>query len=107
MLDTRTGEELAETGVGGSAARLAFTGDGSRLVVLVGGPPTIRMLDADTLKPVGSSIAPTGFRANDIASYYRPAHFALTPDGRSVVTASDEGELAWWDLQTGRKDAER
>ena len=25
------------------------------------------------------------------------SHFALTPDGRSVITASDEGELAWWD----------
>ena len=63
VLDVRTGEELAGTGVGGSAARLAFTGDGSRLVVLVGGPPTIRMLDADTLRPVGSPIRPTGFRA--------------------------------------------
>jgi WD40 repeat protein/tRNA A-37 threonylcarbamoyl transferase component Bud32 len=103
VLDARTGEELAETTVGGSAARLAFTGDGSRLVVLVGGPPTIRMLDADTLRPVGSPISPTGFRWNDIASYYRPAHFALTPDGHSVITASDDGELAWWDLQTGRK----
>ena len=103
VLDARTGEELAETVVGGSAARLAFTGDGSRLVVLAGSPPTIRMLDADTLRPVGSPIWPTGFRLNDIASYYRAAHFALTPDGHSVITASDEGELAWWDLQTGRK----
>jgi WD40 repeat protein/tRNA A-37 threonylcarbamoyl transferase component Bud32 len=103
VLDARTGEELAETGIGGSAARLAFTGDGSRLVVLAGSLPTIRMLDADTLRPVGSRISPTGFRANFIQSYYRPAHFALTPDGHSVITASDEGELAWWDLQTGRK----
>ena len=67
VLDARTGEELAGTGVGGSAARLAFTGDGSRLVVLDGSPPTIRMLDADTLRPVGSPILPTGFRANYIA----------------------------------------
>ncbi len=103
VLDARTGEELAETRVFGSAARLAFTGDGSRLVVLAGSQPTIRMLDADTLRPVGSPISPTGFRANFIQSYYRPAHFALTPDGHSVITASDEGELAWWDLQTGRK----
>ncbi|HEY5878360.1 MAG TPA: WD40 repeat domain-containing protein [Nakamurella sp.] len=26
----------------------------------------------------------------------------LTPDGRSVITASDSGELAWWDLERGR-----
>ena len=103
VLDARTGKALAETGVGGSAARLAFTGDSSRLVVLAGSPPTIRMLDADTLKLVGSPISLTGFRANYIESYYRAAHFALTPDGHSVITASDEGELAWWDLQSGRK----
>ena len=30
-------------------------------------------------------------------------HFALTPDSRSVVTASDRGELAWWSLRSGRK----
>jgi WD40 repeat protein len=29
--------------------------------------------------------------------------FALTPDGRSVVTASPEGELAWWDLRSRQK----
>jgi WD40 repeat protein len=103
VLDARTGEALTEAGVGGSAARLAFTDDGSRLVVAAGSPPTISMLDADTLKPVGPLIMPKGFRSNHIQSYYRAAHFALTPDGRSVITASDEGELAWWDLQTGRK----
>ena len=103
VLDARTGEELTETGVGGSAFRLAFTDDGSRLVVAAGSTPAIHILDADTLRLVGPLIMPTGFRWNQIQSYYRPAHFALTPDGRSVITASDEGELAWWDLQTGRK----
>jgi len=103
VLDTRTGKALAKTDVGGSAARLAFTGDSSRLVVLAGSTPTIRILDADTLKLVGSPISPTGFRANYIQSYYRAAHVALTPDGHSAITASDEGELAWWDLQTGRR----
>ena len=103
VLDARTHEQLAVRGVGGSAARLAFTNDGSRLVVAAGSPPLISVLDADTLKPVGPLIMPKGFRWNHIASYYRAAHFALTPDGRSVITASDNGELAWWDLQTGRE----
>ena len=39
VLDARTHEELAEAGVGGSAARLAFTNDGSRLVVAAGSTP--------------------------------------------------------------------
>ena len=29
--------------------------------------------------------------------------FALTPDGGSVVIASPDGELAWWDLRSGEK----
>ena len=36
-----------------------------------------------------------------------PPPFALTPDGRSVVTASDEGELAWWDLRDRREATRR
>ena len=42
VLDARTGEKLAEMCVGGSAARLAFTADGSRLVVAAGSTPTIQ-----------------------------------------------------------------
>ena len=33
----------------------------------------------------------------------RPPHFALTPDGHAVVRASDDGELAWWDLTGSRR----
>ena len=103
LIDARTRKRLAESKVGGPAARLAFTRDGSRLVVLSGGPPTISVRDAGTLKPVGEPLLPDGFRATYIQSYYRPAHFALTPDDRSLITASDAGELAWWDVRTRRK----
>ena len=94
---------LQATGVGTTAARLAFTGDGSLLVVLSGGGPTISIRDAKTLELVVPPILPEGFRGTHLGSYYRSAHFALTPDNRSLITASDAGELAWWDLKTGRK----
>ena len=101
LIDARTREQLADTSVGGRAARMAFTNDGSKLVVLV--ERSIEVLDAATLKPVGSSIELKGFRPSYIQSYYRPPHFALTTDGRTLVTASDAGELAQWDLLSRRK----
>jgi WD40 repeat protein/tRNA A-37 threonylcarbamoyl transferase component Bud32 len=106
LIDTRTRERLATAGVGGRAARVAFTRDGSKLVAFTEfGSISIR--DATTLKPIGLPIQPAGFKASFIQSYYRPPHFALTPDSRSFVTASDTGELAWWDLQRRRKTRTR
>jgi WD40 repeat protein/tRNA A-37 threonylcarbamoyl transferase component Bud32 len=102
LVDARTREHVVTAGVSGRAARIAFTRDGSKLVVFTeSGAISIR--DASTLKPIGLPIQPAGFRASFIQSYYRPPNFALTPDGRSVVTASDTGELAWWDLRSRRK----
>jgi WD40 repeat protein len=104
LIDARTREELARVVVGPHAARLAYTDNGSRLVVFSAGSlPVISIRDASTLEPVGIAIEPEGFRASNTAWYLRPPHFALTPDGRSLVTASDDGELAWWDLQSRRK----
>jgi WD40 repeat protein len=87
--------------VSGHAARLEWTSDGSKLVVLE--DTSIAVLDGATLKRVGMPIDPDGFRPSYIHSYYRPPHFALVADGRSLVTASDAGELVWWELGTGRK----
>jgi WD40 repeat protein len=102
LIDTRTREESAVTFVTGRPGRMAFTNDGSRLVVFTH-LAAIDIRDADTLEPLGLPIQADGFGAPDIRSYYRPPHFALTPDDRSVVTASGAGELAWWDLQSRRK----
>ena len=102
LIDVRTRRQLAQTSVEGRAARIAFTSDGSRLVVTTESG-SMYLRDADTLKPVGSPFRVPGFRVSFIQSYYRPPHFALTPDNRSLLTASDEGELAWWDLRTGRR----
>ena len=102
LVDVQSRKQLAETSVEGRAARIAFTNDGSKLVVMTeGGSTYIR--DAVNLRPVGIPIRPRGFRTSYIQSYYRPPHVGLTPDNRWLITASDRGELAWWDLRTQRK----
>ena len=100
LIDARTREELAATSVEGRAARLAFTKDGERLVVMTDSA-VIHVRDAATLAAVGS-VRPRGFGFSFIQSYYRPPHLALAADGRSFLTASEEGELTVWDLGTLR-----
>ena len=106
LVDARTRKPLAEVGIEGDANRIAFTPDGSLLVVLVnrtGGGAAVGVLRPRSLRPTGHPIEPSGFRPYWINSYSRGSHFALTADSRSVVTASDDGELAWWDLRSGRR----
>ena len=112
VIDARTREQLVETAVDGVATRMAFTTDGSQLVVLVApGESTglgwadaqITIRDAATLKPIGRSIEPEAFVGAYVGSWYASPQFALTPDDRSLITASENGELAWWDLRSRRK----
>jgi tRNA A-37 threonylcarbamoyl transferase component Bud32 len=113
LIDARTRRQLAEAAVGGVATRIAFTRDGSRLVVLVVPGSSAQALgeanaeisvrDAATLKPIGPSIEPADFVGAYVGFYYASPHFSLTLDDRSLITASEEGELAWWDLRTRRK----
>jgi WD40 repeat protein len=93
---------LAETSVERpqQVTRMAFTKDGSALVLMTQFA-SIYIRDAGTLKPVGVPIRPEGFTASSLS--HGPPHFALTADGRSLVTASETGELTWWDLQSQRK----
>jgi WD40 repeat protein/tRNA A-37 threonylcarbamoyl transferase component Bud32 len=114
LIDAGTREQLASAHVttrglradGTSVAgRIAFTRDGSRLIVVVGSPEgdqdaSISVRDAATLAPTGPPIEPGGFAVDYVGSYLQSPGFALAPDGRSVVTASDEGELAWWDIRS-------
>ena len=109
LLDARTYELLAKTKSGG-AWRMAFTNDGSRLVVLDEGgageaaadaPITIR--DAATLRPIGAAIEPEAFEGAEVGLREAAPHFALTPDDRSLLTASEDGELAVWNLRSGEK----
>ncbi|MDF2751910.1 MAG: hypothetical protein K0S82_292 [Gaiellaceae bacterium] len=112
LVDSRTGEQLAVTAVDGVAMRMAFTKDGSRLVVLVtpgpitelgGADAPITIRDAATLEPIGPSIEPEAFVGAFIGFQYASPHFVLTADDRSLATASEDGELAWWDLRSGKK----
>ena len=108
LIDARTGKTVEQAALSGDVVRMAFTRDGSKLVVLTVppvtvGPVTISMRDATTLDAVGPTIEPAGESPTPSSYSDAAPHFALTPDGREVVTASDQGELAWWNLRSGRK----
>ena len=113
LIDARTREQLAETAVDGVAMRMAFTKDGSQLVVLVApgscgqalgeADAQITIRDAATLKPIGRSIEPEAFVGAYVGVWYASPQFALTPDDRFLITASEDGELARWDLRSRRK----
>jgi WD40 repeat protein/tRNA A-37 threonylcarbamoyl transferase component Bud32 len=112
VFDARTREQLAETALGGVAMRMAFTNDGSQLVVLFspgqaqdlgGADARITIRDSATLKRIGLSIQPEAFVGAYVGFYYASPHFALTADDRFLITASEDGELAWWDLRSGKK----
>ena len=90
LVDANTHEPLAEGPVGD---RPTFTADGALLVGVefgfVGGTASIVAHDARTLEPVGVPITPrTGFTSRYILTYPTAPSFALTADGREVVTAS-------------------
>src|SRR5215213_7814653 len=112
LIDARTHAQLAETAVGGTPMRMVFTKGGSQLVVLsplgdlqaLGGlDAQITIHDAATLEPIGKSIEPDAFVGAYVGFWYASPQFALTPDDRSVITASEDGELALWDLGTRKK----
>jgi WD40 repeat protein/DNA-binding SARP family transcriptional activator len=107
LIDPRTGEQLAEMEVSGTAARMAFTKDGSELVVLHGRQIShgaqISILDAATLRRIGPPIQPGSLGGGYVGFEFQYPYFVLTPDDRSLVTASQDGELALWDIRTGDK----
>src|SRR5918995_4413890 len=53
-----------------------------------------------SLAATGPPIALEGVCGAYVGSFFEPPGFALMPDGRSVVIASDEGELVWWDIRS-------
>ena len=102
LLDTDTYEQLAETLVDGLVTRLSFTRDGSRLVVATGESvrDSISIRDPATLAPIGAPIKPEGYAGAYRAQLWGAPGLALTPDGSSVLSASNEDELVWWDLRS-------
>jgi len=118
LFDPRTRAQLAETAVDGVATHLTFTKDGSQLVVVVApgssasdlgsrGDAEITVRNAVTLKAIGPSIEPDAFVGAYVGNWYASPQFALTPDGRSLLTASEDGELARWDLRSRKKTRTR
>ena len=112
LIDARTREQLAETAVDRSrqrawpSRRTGRSSSSSRPREHGGADARITIRDAATLEPIGPPIEPEGFVGAYVGSYYASPDFALTPDGRSLVTASEDGELAWWDLRSRQEDAD-
>jgi WD40 repeat protein len=102
LLDARTYEQLAETLVDGLVTRLIFSRDGSRLVVATAESvsDSISIRDPATLAPIGAPIEPEGYAGAYRAQFWGAPGLALSPDGSSVLTASNERELVWWDLRS-------
>jgi WD40 repeat protein/tRNA A-37 threonylcarbamoyl transferase component Bud32 len=107
LIDARTRKELGEVRLGKAGAeRIAFTADGSKLVALESvqfGAGWIAIRDPATLKQIGSPIRPEGFTGSLISQQWVHPDVALAPDGRSLVTTSVDGEVAWWDLDSRKK----
>ena len=85
---------------------MTFTKDGSQFVFLLGRPgeeAQINIRNAATLEPSGQAIKPGSFVGAYVGFWYSSPQFALTPDGRFILTASEDGELARWDLGSGKK----
>jgi len=107
LLDARTRKQLARVSLGGAEpTHVAFTKDGSQLAVVETvheGGSWITMRDAATLRQIGSRIEPRGFTGRWLSGWWIDPGIALTPDSRSIVTASTVGELTWWDLESHEK----
>ena len=88
---------------------MAFAKDASQLVVLVApdGSRHRRCADHDPRRrhagAVGRSIEPRAFVGAYVGVWYASPQFAVSPDGHSLITASEDGELARWDLRTRTK----
>ena len=111
VIDVQTRELLAEVKET-SAPDVAFTGDGSLLVVTeyaAYGNLWVTFRDPTTLTSVGR---PIELGVGGVYDLYRAAYvtvnkaspfFVLTPDGGSIAIASPDGELAVWDLRSRQR----
>ena len=106
LIDAKSRMQQRDMPIHGDVTRIAFTQDGAQLVTVVVRycrEAWISIRRAATLQPLGAAIAPEGFRGSWVGQFCATPFFALTPDGRSLVTASPGGELASWDLASHQK----
>ena len=59
--------------------------------------------DADTLEQIGPPIEPEAFVGAYVGFEFASPGFALAEGDRLLLTASEDGELASWDLRSGAK----
>jgi WD40 repeat protein/tRNA A-37 threonylcarbamoyl transferase component Bud32 len=113
LIDARTRQQLAAArvykrgaqGDVGIVTRIVFTNDGSQLVAVMKGESedvSISLRSAATLAAIGPTIEPEGFAGAFVGSFFASPGFALTPDGRSMVIASIDDHLVWWDIRSRR-----
>ena len=97
----RTRKQLAEERGLPDVSRLTFTRDGSRLVVVASGDSERCSISVLRRHPggAGSPDLPPACGAF-VGSYFASRVRARARRQRSVVSASDQGELVWWDLET-------
>jgi WD40 repeat protein/tetratricopeptide (TPR) repeat protein len=87
----------------GQVVSVAFGPDGRS--VLIGGGFTARLWDAETGKPLGPPVgAPPRRVGSELQNNERDGWIKcalLSPDGRTTLTASDDGMVQLWDAVTG------
>jgi RNA polymerase sigma factor (sigma-70 family) len=91
LWDATTGTEIRTLPVGmRHPSALAFSPDGKTIAL---GDTSISLIDTATGKEVGA----------DHGHHQRIHAVALTPDGRTTVTAAGDGMVVLWDLESGRE----
>ncbi len=113
LVDAKDLEQLAETAVNGVVTSISFTSDGSRLVALIasgtsnqdlgGDDAQVTVRDAATLEPIGRPIEPEAFVGAYVGFWFASPQMALTPDDHALLTASEDGRLTLWDLQSRKE----
>ena len=96
LTDVKTGRKLATLQYRRGAQELTFSPDGK--TVAVTGLGEIRLWDTETGDEQGIPLA--DLRAG-IQNIPRVLVLAFSPDGRWLVTGTDQGEIQMWDVATG------
>jgi WD40 repeat protein len=95
LWDVASGRELRKLATGGSVYSVAFSPDGTMLAVGTAGANNLQLWDASGVNLIRSFTGHT--------KVVRIVYF--TPDGKSLVSSSDDGTVRLWDVVTGKIQA--